>query len=509
MPAMSRAAVHASVIPLSLGLLFSLVLAGCDEPATTKPDLDTAPRASTAGDPDGSIALYLHEPSARLAPSSNCDIGLCTSLLALIEGAEHSIDFAIYGMRGQPDILAALEQAKARGVEIRGVVDRDAEGNNYYTNTDQLAAKIGNVRDDRKVDRELERDDKKTARGEKFNTDSCKRPDGFEGYVQCLSYDLGDRCLLATHASREPFGASTAGEDGEEAQAYNKIMHDKFFVVDGRWLWTGSTNISDTCSGGYNANLALVLDSPTVAAWYTQEFETMWVDGKHHQHKPKSEGPRKTKVGKAEVEVLFSPQDHAIERNVRPLIQGASKRIDIAVFFLTHKLITKDLIDAKLRGVEVRVIMDASGASNGYTKHELLRAVGIPVKIENWGGKMHMKSALIDGETLIAGSMNWTSAGEWDNDENTLIIRDPALAEQYQGFFDGLWAALPDTWVAANPDPESKQSGSACADGVDNDHDHLVDAQDPGCGANPPPIDELPPHWIIDKTQVTCQHPPT
>lgn len=503
MPAMSRRLVHASSL-----VSIVLALASCDEPGTTKPDVDQL-ESARAADRQGSIALYMHQPSGRLAPSSTCDIDLCTSVLALIEGAEHSIDFAIYGMRGQPDILAALERAKARGVAIRGIVDRDVDANNYYTSTDELAAKIGNVRDDSKVDRELEREDKKRARGEKFDADSCKRPDGFQGYVQCLAYDLGDRCLLATHASREPFGAAAAGEDGEEAQAYNKIMHHKFFVVDGRWLWTGSTNVSDTCSGGYNANLALVLDSPSVAAWYTQEFETMWVDGKHHQQKPKSEGSRKTKIGEAEVEVFFSPQDRVIERHVRPLIQGASKRIDVAVFFLTHKLITKDLIDAKLRGVEVRVIMDATGASNGYTKHELLRAVGIPVKVENWGGKLHMKSALIDGETLVVGSMNWTSAGEWDNDENTLIIRDAKLAGEYERFFEGMWTVLPDKWVSANPDPESRESGNSCADGFDNDHDHLADDEDPGCGANPPPMDALPPHWIIEKTQVTCQHPPT
>ncbi|MFV8748991.1 phospholipase D-like domain-containing protein [Nannocystaceae bacterium ST9] len=490
-------------------LLLSLAVLGCDQPATTTPEAARVEATTKAGEGKGALALYLHEPGDQPGPSSACDVDLCTSLLALIEGAEHSIDFAIYGMRGQPDILSALERAKARGVVIRGVVDRDAQGNNYYTNTDQLAARLGDVRDDRKVDRELEREDAKRARGDKFSTDACKRPEGFAGFVQCLAYDLGDRCLLATHASREPFGVAVAGEDGEEPKAYNKIMHDKFFVVDGRWLWTGSTNVSDTCSGGYNANLALVVDSPTVAGWYTQEFETMWTEGEYHQKKPKSAGPRETKVGDAEVSVFFSPQDRTIEREVRPLIQAASKRIDIAVFFLTHKLITKDLIDAHLRGVEIRVIMDATGASNGYTKHELLRAVGIPVKIENWGGKMHMKSALIDGETLIVGSMNWTSAGEWDNDENTLIIRDAALAQQYQGFFDTLWAELPDTWLTRNPDPESKDSGNSCADGVDNDHDHLADDQDPGCGPNPPAMDALPPHWIIDKTQVTCQHPPT
>lgn len=491
-------------------LLAVSALLGCDpSAASTSPDR-SEPESARAlppsdGDPDGDIRLVMFEPSTRPSPSDRCEVELCTSLLALIEGAETSVDFAVYGMRNQPQLLAALQAAKARGVRVRGVVDRDVEGDNYYSSTETMVAALHDVRDDRKVDQELERAQKASDRANKFEADpACERPEGFNGYVQCLAYDIGDSCLLATHASREQFGAS---EDDSSGKAFNKIMHDKFFVVDGRYLWTGSTNVSDSGTGGYNANLVVVLDSPTVASWYTREFENMYVDGKHHQQKPAS-GELRTTVGDAEVQVLFSPQDKAISEGVRPVLKRAKRRIDIAVFFLTNKAITKDLLDAQRRGVEVRVILDATAAKNGYTKHELLREVGIPVKVENWGGKMHMKSAVVDGEVLIVGSMNWTSAGEWDNDENTLIIKSPALAQQYEQFFDLMWAKIPEQWATANPDPESRDSGSACTDGFDNDYDHQADGEDPGCGPTPPPMQALPPHWITPKDKITCQHPP-
>jgi phosphatidylserine/phosphatidylglycerophosphate/cardiolipin synthase-like enzyme len=488
--------------------VFAAAALACEpSTASTNPDRSQPELAHvdpTAGDPGGSIRLLLHEPGDRKGPSEACEIELCTSLLNLIENAQTSIDFAVYGMRGQPKLLAALEAAKARGVKIRGVVDRDVAGKNYYSGTDAMVQALGNIRDDRKADIELEREHKRSERANKFASEpGCERPEGFEGYVQCLAYDLGDRCLLATHASRDAFGGDT--DDG--SKVFNKIMHHKFFVVDGRYLWTGSTNVSDSGTGGYNANLIALLDSPTIARWYTREFETMWTEGKYHQRKPKNEA-MKTTVGEAEVQVLFSPQDRAIETGVRPLLKRAKSRIDIAVFYLTHKAITKDLLDAHRRGVKVRVILDATAATNGYTKHELLREIGIPVKVENWGGKMHMKSAAIDGEYVIAGSMNWTSAGEWDNDENTLIIRDPALAAQYHEFFEGVWAMIPERWATANPDPESRDSGSSCIDGFDNDYDGLVDDADPGCGPNPPPLPALPPHWTVPKDKVTCQHPP-
>jgi phosphatidylserine/phosphatidylglycerophosphate/cardiolipin synthase-like enzyme len=497
-------------LALSLSLASLALASACDgrSPSTSPDAAKTTVAGPSAGDPDGTIELLLHDPSGRPGPSEACEINLCRSLLELIQGAQTSIDFAVYGVRGQPEIIAALEAAKARGVRIRGVVDRDVAGKNYYRDTDEVARRLGNVRDDRKVDAALEREETKRERSNKYAAKPvCGQPEGFAGFVQCLAYDLGDRCLLAAHASRDAFGGSGDDSDGDGAgKVFNKIMHHKFFVIDGRRLWTGSTNVSDSGTGGYNSNLVVVLDSPTVAGWYTQEFERMWTDGDYHQRKPSS-GKLRTKVGDAEVQVLFSPQDKAMTDGVRPVLQRAKRRIDIGVFYLTHKAITKDLLDAHRRGVEIRVILDATAAKNGYTKHELLRAAGIPVKVEVWGGKMHMKSAAVDGEWVIAGSMNWTSAGEWDNDENTLIIRDPKLASQYHAFFDQLWAGIPETWATRNPDPESRDSIYSCTDGFDNDYDGLADNADPGCSDNPPPLPELPPHWIVAKDQVTCQHP--
>ena len=69
------------------------------------------------------------------------------------------------------------------------------------------------------------------------------------------------------------------------------------------------------------------------------------------------------------------------------------------------------MVDAKERGVKVRVILDATAATNGYSKHNYLRENGIDVKVESWGGKMHMKAAVIDSKHIIVGSMNWTFAG--------------------------------------------------------------------------------------------------
>ena len=165
----------------------------------------------------------------------------------------------------------------------------------------------------------------------------------------------------------------------------------------------------------------------------------------------------------------------------KKLIKEAKKSIDVSIFFLTHKNVSKELVAAKNRGVDVRVIIDATGSINGYSKHNYLRDNGISVKVENWGSKMHMKSAIIDKEHLILGSMNWTSAGESKNDENTLIIKNANDAKSYQRFFDLLWNSIDKKWLLIDPLAESHDSFPSCNDGIDNDFDRLIDLKDKGC----------------------------
>ena len=173
-------------------------------------------------------------------------------------------------------------------------------------------------------------------------------------------------------------------------------------------------------------------------------------------------------------------------RGVIPLIDQAKESIDLSIFFLTHKNASKALVEAKKRGVKVRVILDATGATNGYSKHKYLRENNIETKVENWGGKMHMKSALIDKKHIIVGSMNWTSAGESKNDENTLVIlNDSKNGKKISKFFEELWRSIPDKFLYKDPAPESLDSGSSCFDGIDNDFDRKVDKKDLiGCTAN-------------------------
>ena len=98
-----------------------------------------------------------------------------------------------------------------------------------------------------------------------------------------------------------------------------------------------------------------------------------------------------------------------------PLIRKAKKYIYIPTFVLTEKRVTEELIKAKQRGVDVRIIIDALNASIKHSKHRELRFGGILLKTENYAGKMHSKSMIID---------------EFDNDESKqvkILKRDEEL----------------------------------------------------------------------------------
>ncbi len=249
------------------------------------------------------------------------------------------------------------------------------------------------------------------------------------------------------------------------------IMHDKFFVIDNKIVITGSANLSYTDMSGYNSNALIVIDSPEAAEIYTKEFEQMY-RGKFHTEKISVHNAGN---------IYFSPQDKTIANGILPLIKNSKNYIYIPAFIIIENKIIKELTLAKQRGVDVKIIADALNASAKHSKVKELRAAGIPVKIENFAGKLHSKTMIIDDRYLILGSMNFSYSGENRNDENTIILDDTDAAVFYREFFLYLWNKIPDKWLQGFPRAEGIDSIGSCFDGLDNDYDGLIDSEDEGC----------------------------
>lgn len=257
------------------------------------------------------------------------------------------------------------------------------------------------------------------------------------------------------------------------------LMHNKFMIFDNSSIITGSMNFAKTGFSGFNSNCIFFINSKEIANIYEKEFNQM-LQGKFHNSK--SQISHNTVVlGDTKVTPLFSPKDKIITNNVLPLIQNAKKYVYIPTFIITHEELANELINAKKRGVDVKLIIDATNVYSRKSKIKELRNAGVPVKVENYAGKMHSKSIIIDDEYIVAGSMNFSNSGENKNDENVLIIENKTLARYYKGFFEYLWKKIPEKYLQHGVRPEGKFSIGSCSDGIDNNYDGNIDKDDIGC----------------------------
>ena len=283
------------------------------------------------------------------------------------------------------------------------------------------------------------------------------------------------RQSILTPASRKPYI-----EIPENKKLTSMLMHNKFIISDNKTLLTGSMNFSRTGFSGFNANNIVIISSTELASYYTKEFEQMY-GGSFHTLKKPLDSANLFNIGGTKVNAYFSPQDKTVEKALVPLVNNAKNYIYLPVFVITHKSLTKALIDAKNRGVDVKIILDATSVRSNHTTHKVLRNAGIPLKTESFAGKVHTKSMIIDDKYVVTGSMNFSNSGENRNDENCLVIENPELAKFYKGWFEFIWKKIPDIYLKYSVRPESRYSIGSCYDGIDNDYDGKIDMADDGC----------------------------
>ena len=137
------------------------------------------------------------------------------------------------------------------------------------------------------------------------------------------------------------------------------------------------------------------------------------------------------------VKSYFSPTDGTTAQIVNT-INSADSSIYLAVMAFTKYEISSAIQGRYSAGVtDIRGIMDdVTGTSN---KFAVLK--GFADMWANTGSTLHDKYAIVDASnpsshpTVITGSHNWSNAAESYNDENTLIVDDIYIANQYMQDF--------------------------------------------------------------------------
>lgn len=274
--------------------------------------------------------------------------------------------------------------------------------------------------------------------------------------------------------------ASSYRSDRSSSQTLsNMLMHNKFLIFDNKTVYTGSMNLSSTGTSGFDVNSIIIIKSKEVANLYTKEFEQM-LNGKFHTEKNIFTTNRKFLLDNSEIEIYFSPKDKPTNR-ILELIKNAKTYIYIPTFLITHNEIATELINAHNRGVDVRIIIDANSVTTRNTKHSQLRKSGIMLKTENYAGKLHAKTMIIDDTYFVSGSMNFSNSGANKNDENLVIIKDKDIAKLHKNFFLYLWTIIPNKYLHKNAKPESPDSIGSCSDGIDNNFNNKTDNEEDYC----------------------------
>lgn len=256
----------------------------------------------------------------------------------------------------------------------------------------------------------------------------------------------------------------------------DRIMHNKFFIIDGQRVWTGSTNISrPEIDAEYYSDLSVLIESAELAAVYTAEFEEMYSGLFHTSKTDNTTHVLPVLADGTKIESYFAPTDAAADRAIIRAIDEATSKLNVRTFFLTHEGIRDAFKRAKDRGVSIRIILDATSAHNEFSLHQSLRDYGVPVKVETWGGAEHIKALSADGSVVVLGSQNFTLSGDTASDENTLYIANRPMATAFDEAFETAWSSIADTWLSADPDPESPDSPGSLTDLLDNDHDDATD----------------------------------
>ena len=156
--------------------------------------------------------------------------------------------------------------------------------------------------------------------------------------------------------------------------------------------------------------------------------------------------------------ILISPDLLAIQADITDIsnraygegvlkeINTAQKEILIAMYglYINDKepgnpiqQFIEALVAAHKRKVRVEVILDNSPSSHKGNQRafEVLSEAGIRVDYAASKSKMHAKLIIIDSETVIDGSANWTQSALLKNVESNQIIRSAEFAEIKKALF--------------------------------------------------------------------------
>ena len=278
--------------------------------------------------------------------------------------------------------------------------------------------------------------------------------------VHCAMYDLRLKNVISTlGAKSKSIDVKLVMENLNHKQQVNgegirsnknhkdrQLMHNKFCVIDGKVVATGSFNPTENDNFRNNNNF-IVVYSTALAKNYEDEFYELW-GGKFAGGSGVANPV--LYINDIKIENYFCPEDCSLEpgyslaedgglHSIIHLIKNAKESIRVASFTFTNERIADELAKAQSRGINVTILTETKQKNVMGSQYERLKGFGLDIRLDGNKYNMHHKFMVIDGKIIETGSPNFTLGGFEKNDENMLIIHDEGLASRYVEEFNVLY----------------------------------------------------------------------
>jgi phosphatidylserine/phosphatidylglycerophosphate/cardiolipin synthase-like enzyme len=339
-------------------------------------------------------------------------------VVAAIDAAKTSVDYAMFSPRSTK-VAEALKRAAARGLTVRAVIDESQSKSEY-----------------------------------------------FKPYADWLALNGIEVKTLS--------GPNGAESDFPMAEK----MHNKFMILDGKLVETGSANHTKRASMDNYENAHFLSDA-TDAAGFNFHFKHLWAVAQNYEHAATATIPTDAQLredilhpnvtpapapapnpialppatsltfrGRQYPTSAFRPYE-PIAEHVVAAIDAAQKTVRISIYQFEQRSVFDALARAKARGVKVEVVLDRSHVYTTGTSHEggprrprpmvveLVKAGFDLLLLKGQGsGIMHNKFLLVDDELLEGGSYNYTDQSETDHFENAYFTLEKERVALYLRYWN-------------------------------------------------------------------------
>ena len=221
----------------------------------------------------------------------------------------------------------------------------------------------------------------------------------------------------------------------ETPNAWLVSDHTKTLIVDGRVAFLGGMNIGHEYRHDWH-DMMVQLEGPLVAT-LQKDCEVAWAYagpwGDLAYLVAVSAGPSSVAPpapGMVEVRPLYTRTlDAQVLRAQQEAMRHAKSRVWVEQPYLSDDGLVRELVEARSRGVDVRVVLPSSGDSRLMNSANLLAAhtlVQGGVRVYVYPGMTHVKAALYDGWACL-GSANFDKLSLRVNRETNVATADPVF----------------------------------------------------------------------------------